>query len=257
VCLVVLAWNVPDRERLVLVGNRDELHARATAAMDWWTTPRLLAGRDLVAGGTWLGVDGRGRFGVITNLRGAPAPSAPPSRGSLIPRFLGGETPAGEFMTALASEAHHYAGFCLLVGDERELWYLSNGDAVGALALGPGIYGLSNGPLAADWPKVRRSRERLAARLARPLGEADELLALLDDREPAPDADLPDTGVGLERERQLSSPFVVDPRYGTRAATVLVMGRDNGGAAIERSHAPDGTPTGTRRFRLPSTGQTR
>ncbi len=253
-CLVVLGWNLPDRERLVLVGNRDELHARATAAMDWWTTPRLLAGRDLAAGGTWLGIDPRGRFGVITNLRGAPSPAEPPSRGTLIPRFLGGDAPAAEFMNTLATEGRRYAGFSLLVGDQLELWYLSNGDAEGPRRLGPGVYGLSNGPLAADWPKVRRSRERLAARLTEPTGEAEELLALLADREPAPDGELPDTGVGLERERQLSPPFVVDPRYGTRATTAVVLGRDNRGAVVERSHRADGAATGTRRFRLPASG---
>lgn len=249
-CLIVCAWQVPDRERLVLVGHRDEAHARATAAMDWWATPRLLAGRDLVAGGTWLGVDGRGRFGVITNLRGAPSPIAPPSRGTLIPRFLGGRAPAADFMRALASEAQRYAGFSLLVADERELWYLSNGDPGGPRHLEPGIYGLSNGTLAADWPKVRRSRARLEARLARPLGAAAELLDLLADRTPPPDADLPDTGVGLAEERRLSPPFIVGAQYGTRAATAVVLDANGSGEAVERTHGVDGEPTGTRSFPL-------
>ncbi len=249
-CLVVLAWNVPAAERLVLVGNRDELHARATAAMDWWQTPRLLAGRDLVAGGTWLGIAEGGRFGVVTNLRGAPSPADAPSRGTLIPRFLEGRTPPGEFIGALAAEGHRYAGFSLLLGDAGELWYVSNGDPGGPRRLEPGLYGLSNGTLAAEWPKVRRARARLAARLARPPAEPEELLALLADRTPAPDAELPDTGVGLARERALSPLFIVDERYGTRSATAVVLDRDGGGRVVERSHGADGTATGVRRFRL-------
>ncbi len=249
-CLIVLAWNVTVRERLVLVGHRDEFHARAAAPMDWWPAPRLLAGRDLVAGGTWLGLDDRGRFGVVTNVRGAPSPPDAPSRGTLIPRYLAGGAPPGEFMAGLGAEAHRYAGFSLLVGDERELWYLSNGDAAGPLRLEPGIYGLSNGTLGTDWPKVRGSRERLAARLGRPLGEPEELLALLADRTPPPDAELPDTGVGLELERLLSPPFIVGDRYGTRAATAVILGHDGRGRVVERSHAPDGAATGTRHFRL-------
>jgi uncharacterized protein with NRDE domain len=250
VCLIVCAWHASLAERLVLVGHRDEFHARAAAPMDWWDVPHLLAGRDLVAGGTWLGLDARGRFGVITNLRGAPSPVDPPSRGTLIPRFLAGNAPPAEFMGALAAEAPRYAGFSLLVGDPRELWYLSNGDPGGPRRLGPGIYGLSNGTLAADWPKVRRSRERLATRLARPLGEPEELLALLADRTPPPDADLPDTGIGLELERRLSPPFIVGELYGTRAATAVVLAADGRGRVVERTHGADGRPTGTRAFRI-------
>ncbi|MBS0393427.1 MAG: NRDE family protein [Proteobacteria bacterium] len=248
-CLVVLRWDPLSATRLVLVGHRDELHARATAPMDWWREPPLLAGRDLLAGGTWLGVDARGRFGVITNLRGAPQPAGAPSRGALIPRFLGAAVPPGEFLAALAPEAGRFAGFSLLLGDERELWYLSNGDGAAPRRLAPAVHGISNGPLDADWPKVRRSRARLAARLAAPPADPAELLAVLDDRAPAPDAELPDTGIGLESERRLSAPFIVHPVYGTRAATAVVLGRD-GGEVVERSHAPDGSPTGTRRFRL-------
>jgi len=249
-CLVVLAWNVLPRERLVLAGHRDELHARATAPMDWWAEPRLLAGRDLAAGGTWLGVTDDGRFGVVTNLRGAPSPGDPPSRGTLIPGYLASGVPAGEFIAALAAEAGRYAGFSLMLGDAAELWYLSNGDPTGPRRLERGVYGLSNGTLGAEWPKVRRSRARLEARLATPLGEPGELLALLADRAPAPDAELPDTGIGLERERALSPPFIVDPTYGTRAASALVLARDGGGQAVERTHGADGAMLGERRFRF-------
>lgn len=252
-CLVVFAWNAVNGRRLVLVGNRDEFHARPAAPMQWWASPPLLGGRDLLGGGTWLGIGTGGRFGVVTNLRGGPSPPAAPSRGTLIPRFLAsGDRPA-RFLAALAGEAGRYAGFSLLLGDDRELACLSN-DGGGVQLLGPGIYGLSNGPLDAPWPKVLKSRARLAARLRQPLGETHELLELLADRAPAADAQLPDTGIGLERERRLSPAFIVSDGYGTRAATALVIDADGSGSVVERSHGPDGAATGSRHFRLAGDG---
>ncbi|HXQ63555.1 MAG TPA: NRDE family protein [Steroidobacteraceae bacterium] len=252
-CLVVLAWNAVRGQRLVLVGNRDELHARPTAPMGWWRAPRLLAGRDLSAGGTWLGVDGRGRFGVITNFRGGAAPPpAPPSRGTLIPRYLAGELAPAAFLGALAAEAHRYAGFSLLVADERELGYFCNRAAGPPQLLPAGIYGLSNATLDAPWPKLVNRRAALAAHLGTAPLRAAELLDLLADRAPAADADLPDTGVGLAAERRLSAAFILGPEYGTRSTTALVLGVDGRGAVFERSYAADGAATGLRRFRLAS-----
>ncbi len=250
-CLVVLAWNPNARRRLALVGHRDELHARPALPMHWWDAPDMLAGRDLEAGGTWLGADRRGRFGVVTNFRGRPGPSGAPSRGALIPRFIAASNSPSAFLAGLAAEASRYAGFSLLLGDRHELAYLCNAVAGGPQLLAAGLHGLSNGPLDAPWPKVARSSARLAARLERPLGSAVDLLDLLDDRAPAPDAELPDTGIGLEGERRLSPPFIVDPVYGTRAASALLLGADGGLEAVERTHAPDGSATGERHFRLP------
>ncbi|HXQ31976.1 MAG TPA: NRDE family protein [Steroidobacteraceae bacterium] len=249
-CLVVLAWNAVSGQRLVLVGNRDELHARPTAAMGWWRRPRLLAGRDLSAGGTWLGVDGRGRVGVVTNFRGgAPPPPAAPSRGTLIPRYLAGELSPAAFLGALASDADRYAGFSLLVANEHELGYFCNRDAGPPRLLAAGIYGLSNATLDSPWPKLVNSRAALAERLAAP-PRAAALLDLLADRAPAADGELPDTGVGLPEERRLSPAFILGTEYGTRSTTALVLGTDGHGAVIERSYAADGSPSGTRRFRL-------
>jgi uncharacterized protein with NRDE domain len=250
-CLVVLAWNVVPGERLVLVGNRDELHVRPTAPMGWWRAPRLLAGRDLSAGGTWLGVDRRGRFGVITNFRGGgPPPPAAPSRGTLIPRYLAGELGPAAFLAALAAEAQRYAGFSLLIADEHELGYFCNREAGPPRLLPAGVYGLSNGTLDAPWPKLVNSRAALAGSLAAPVLRPAALLDLLADRAAAADEALPDTGVGLAAERRLSPAFILGPEYGTRSTTALVLGSDGRGAVIERSFAANGRPTGTRRFRL-------
>jgi uncharacterized protein with NRDE domain len=244
-CLIAFAWRSAPAERLVLVANRDELHSRPTAPLAWWEDPALLAGRDLAAGGTWLAVDRRGRFGAVTNFRGAPTPPAAPSRGCLVPRFLGGSQGPLEFLVALAPEAPRYAGFSLLLGDATCLAYFSNHDPASPRALGPGVYALSNARLDTPWPKVVAARTALAAALG--AGAATpELLGVLGDRAPASDAELPDTGVGLEVERRISAAFIVDPRYGTRSTTVVRLGEDGRGAVVERSFDAAGRATGTR-----------
>jgi len=246
-CLVVFEWDPAAERRLVLVGNRDEFHARPTAPMAWWGEPPVLGGRDLLAGGTWLAVDAAGRFGVLTNFRGGGAPQDPPSRGTLIPRFLAADASPGEFLDDLAGDAQRYAGFSLLLGDRHELAYLSNGERSPRQRLARGTYGLSNGLLDSPWPKVTASRARLAAALA--AGTAPEpLLDLLADRRVAADGELPDTGLALELERRLSAPFIVGEGYGTRSSSVLWLSGDGRGVVLERTHAPDGASTGLRRF---------
>jgi len=248
VCLLVLAWRATADRRLVLIANRDELHARPTAALDWWPGRALLAGRDLSAGGTWLALDQAGRFGAITNFRGGPVPTAPPSRGTLIPRFLAGTEPPAAFLAAVAAEGERYAGFSLLVGDADTLGYYCNREAAAPRLLAPGLYGLSNATLDAPWPKLVRSRARLAGALGAP---PEALFGILEDRSRAPDAELPETGVGLEVERRLSAPFIVDPVYGTRSTSVVVLDAAGRGTVSERRFDPAGQPAGARQFQLP------
>ena len=234
----------------MLVGNRDELHSRPTAALSWWGDPPLLAGRDLGAGGTWLGVDARRRFGAITNFRGgAAAPAGAPSRGTLIPRFLAGDQTPAAFLEALALEADRYAGFSLLLADGDTLGYYCNRAPAGPRLLPPGTYGLSNATLDAPWPKLVRTREALSHQL-HGAPSVEQLLALLADRTSATDRDLPDTGIGVELERRLSSPFIVDPYYGTRSTTAVTIATDGSGEVVERSFTADGLVAATTSFRL-------
>ena len=247
-CLVVLAWRVVPGYRLVLAGNRDELHARPSAPLAWWPEPRLLAGRDLVAGGTWLGADPAGRFGVVTNFRGGPQPPAPRSRGRLITDFLTGPAGARDYLEQLAAEPAAYAGFSLLVADRAELAYYSNRDGAAPRVLEPGFYGLSNASLDTPWPKLMRARQALGAYLTARSGRPPEpaaLAALLAERSLAADAALPDTGIGLELERRLSAAFIVDPVYGTRCSSALLL-TARAGSAYERSFDAVGTATGVR-----------
>lgn len=253
-CLLVLAWNAHPRYRLVVAANRDEYHDRPAAPLSRWRAPAdILAGRDLRAGGAWLGIDSRRRFGVVTNFRDlVRAPPQAPTRGGLIPRYLGGEAGPGEYLAALEPEAAGYGGFNLLLADGESLWYGSNRCAPFARALSPGIHGLSNERLDTPWPKLRRVRRGFEEWL---LGggsaEGDELFALLGDRTPAADGEvLSSTGLSPEWERALSSPFVLNERYGTRCSTVVAIEPTGGCYLAERRFDPTGARIGDTAYRL-------
>jgi uncharacterized protein with NRDE domain len=241
-CLIALALDAHPAYRLVVAANRDEFYARPTAPAAWWDdAPEVLAGRDLREGGTWMGVTRGGRFAAITNYRdpGFAQLAGAPSRGALVADFLRGGADAQAYAHEVAARAAEYNGFNLLVGDEGGLFYLSN-RAPGVRRLEPGVYGLSNALLDTPWPKVLRAREAVADALARARGDGWEsgLWEMLADRVIAADDALPDTGVGAERERLLSPPFIRTDVYGTRASTVLTIARDGEVRFVERSAAP-------------------
>jgi uncharacterized protein with NRDE domain len=259
-CLIVLAWESAPAARLVVAANRDEFFARATAPAAWWEdAPDVFAGRDLEAGGTWLGVTRGGRFAALTNFRDLTAPrkSDAPSRGTLVGGFLRRRESAGDYVARVQPGAGAFEGFNLLLSDGTELVSFSNveGDPV---ALPPGVYGLSNHLLETPWPKVTAARERLERALAGAPDLEDlegRLLTFLRDRSLASDGALPDTGLPLAWERALSAAFVVLPDYGTRASTSLVVAADGHVRVVERSFGPGGAPLGEKRetFRLSAT----
>jgi uncharacterized protein with NRDE domain len=248
-CLLVLAWKQHPRYRLILAGNRDEFHDRPAAPLSWWQDDaRILAGRDLKAGGTWLGVARSGRFGVVTNYRDLQAPiEGAPSRGQLVPRFLTGATSPKEFLDDLRGAAPRYSGFNLLVGGARALYYFSNRGPADPTVLAPGIYGLSNHLLDTPWPKLTRTRERFESLLAQPDVAAEDLFAMLGDRQPAASTHLPATGLPEQWERIVSAPFVVNERYGTRCSSVLLVERNGRTILHERRFDAAGVQTGTSR----------
>lgn len=230
-CLIVFALGAHPRYRFVLAANRDELYARPTApAAIWKDAPEVLAGRDLAAGGTWLGLTTNGRFAAVTNYRDPSAPTGAKSRGSLTKNFLTGEETAREFLRQIERGKQDYSGFNLLVGDFKssapQLFYFSNRGAK-PKKLPDGIYGLSNHLLDTAWHKVEQTK----AGFTKILQSNDEislaeLLTILNNRRHAPDEKLPETGVGLERERILSPAFIETSGYGTRSSTVLLIDRD-------------------------------
>jgi uncharacterized protein with NRDE domain len=225
-CLILFAYRAHADYPLVLAANRDEDYARPAAAAGFWEDhPAVCGGRDLERGGTWLGLSRGGRFAAVTNYRdGLPRRAGARSRGELTRDYLVGAQPALAYLEAVRLRAADYSGFGLIVGDLRECHFLSNRD--GALRrIDPGIYGLSNHLLDTPWPKVERGKRALRAALAGPV-EVAALHRLLADREPAPAHELPRTGVGPERERELSPLFIAGERYGTRASTVVRVRRD-------------------------------
>lgn len=238
-CLILVGWRVHSDFPLVVAANRDEYYARPTAFADYWAdAPDILAGRDLQAGGTWLGITRGGRFAALTNVREPHVPSGQGSRGALTRQFLEGAQSAGEYVSGLHASA--YSGFNLLVGDGESLWYCSNRDG-GAKPLAPGVYGLSNHLLDTPWPKLVTARERFANALGA-LPERSGLFEVLADDEIVADEALPETGVPLEWERRLSAIFVRSDVYGTRASTVLLCSSTGDSLLEERSFGPNGQP---------------
>ena len=253
-CLILLAWRAHPQYPLVFAGNRDEAYERPSAAAVFWADdPRIFGGRDLVKGGTWLGLTRTGRMAAVTNYRDGPGTRvAPRSRGELTADFLRGTDAPRAYLERVAARLSDYGGFTLIVGDYERLYCISN-RSPGIEEIAPGIHGLSNRLLDTSWPKVERGKQRLSALLkAKETELVHGLLDALADRTVAPDSELPDTGVGLERERELSPAFVAGERYGTRASTALLVGSGNDVLCVERRFGARGAPEGdvTQRFAL-------
>ncbi|MEN7550888.1 NRDE family protein [Rapidithrix thailandica] len=238
-CLILFAWDTHPDYRLILAANRDEFYQRPTLPANFWEEqPNLLAGKDLQAGGTWLGMTQEGRFSAITNYRDPEAIiKDAPTRGNLTLDYLTGHSSPEHYLENLPHEPSLYNGFNLLVGTFEQLYYYSNKEGV-PLRLPPGYYGLSNHLLNTNWPKVTKGRHQLQEIIQQHRVFATPLLDMLYDTEMAPDSQLPQTGVGLEMERQLSPKFIKMERYGTRCSTVLTIDRKKTVMFTERTYTP-------------------
>ena len=258
-CLIGLSIGQHPRFELVVAANRDEFLQRAAAAVDWWQATAngapLLGGRDLRAGGTWMALNARGRVGMVTNVRNLSRQRADaPSRGAIVPAWLASGAGAADFWPEVAAQGHN--PFNLLCGEiDTGQWWWADDRAPTPTPLGAGLYGLSNAALDTPWPKVQRLKTAMSAALAAsPSGEVLEaaLFAALADHAPVPDAALPRTGVGLERERSLAPAFIrmPDAQYGTRCSTLLIVERQASKRVIrlvERQFALDGAARSQRR----------
>jgi uncharacterized protein with NRDE domain len=247
-CLILVAWRVHPHFPCVVAANRDEYFGRPTAEADWWEEPGdILAGRDLQAGGTWLGVTRAGRFAALTNFRDPAAikPDAP-SRGTLVTGFLTNRGSTDDGLKEIARRGAQFNPFNVLCSDGQKLGVYESTTGVGRL-LGPGVYALSNHLLDTPWPKVTQAKSRLAEALD-DLPQSAAMLDLLRDTEPAVDEELPRTGVSLELERMLSSAFVRGEGYGTRCSTIVTT--DAGGASTfaEWSWDQSGSLAGMTRY---------
>jgi uncharacterized protein with NRDE domain len=252
-CLIAFDHRPGSDIPLRLVANRDEFHARPAAPLARWEdAPDIIGGRDLEAGGTWLAVHRCGRFATVTNLRDPrlTLPPRSPSRGDLVRQALECDDLAGWLEHLAAGEALPYAGFNLLAGDGEALWCLHRGlDGLSLEAVTPGLHGLSNAHLDTPWPKLVAARRGLAESI-----EAgrwpDDALEVMGDPRPADDDQLPDTGVGLERERWLSSAFIIGEEYGTRATTWLTWHAEGRIEIGEHRFGPMGKALGETRLQL-------
>jgi uncharacterized protein with NRDE domain len=252
-CLIVFAWRMHRAAPLLLAANRDEFHARPTAAAAYWSdAPGVLAGRDLEAGGTWLGISRGGRFAAITNVRdadGGGETATLRSRGELTSDWLRGEASARAYLGAVAARSNEYRGFNLLIGDGHDLWYLHGATGEEPRRLGAGIYGLSNAALDVPWAKVRRGRERLLGVLeAEAAPGHGHLRSCISSRDTQ---DATEVAGDDAMQRALSAQFIVTPRYGTRCQTTLRCLADGARELREERYDARGASIGSATFRLP------
>jgi len=243
-CLLLLALKVVPGRPWLLLGNRDEFHARPTApAREWSDTPGVYGGRDLQAGGSWLAVHRNGRYAAVTNVRRPGSPPASRSRGALVGEFVSGAVSVETYARTVALERAEYGPFNLVVGDMNTAYFVSSIDGM-VRPLRDGVHAFSNGSLEDEWPKMRRLREKFSALLRDGKMEDVALLDLLFDGSPPADGDLPDTGIGLDFERRLASIFVMPmsvkgEAYGTRASTLAYASASSGFVLRERRFGED------------------
>lgn len=234
-CLIFLAVQSHPRYKLIVAANRDEFYQRKTAAARYWTDhPEILGGRDLEAKGTWMAIHKDGRLAMVTNYRDIKniKPVAP-SRGALVTDYLLETNSPENYLKEVALKGRDYNGYNLVVGSAEELWYTSNYKQ-GVEKISPGLHGLSNHLLDTPWPKVERGLINMKELMIHNEIQFDQLYTILLDEAIAPDDKLPDTGIGLERERALSSMFIKSPGYGTRCSTVILIDWQNNVQFSER-----------------------
>jgi uncharacterized protein with NRDE domain len=235
-CLILLSYRDHPSYRLILAANRDEFYDRPTAPLGFREEdPRILAGRDLKSGGTWLGVTKTGRISAITNFRDpAGQINDAPSRGLLVENFLKGDEPPEGYLRKVKKEGDKYNGFNLIAGDESGLFCFSNrADEIRELS--PGVHGLSNHLLDTPWPKIEKGKKCFKSILSGNAIDTERVFTMLADEEKPPDAKLPDTGVGLEWERILSPLFIKSEIYGTRSSSIVLV-REKKLTFLERSY---------------------
>jgi uncharacterized protein with NRDE domain len=248
-CTLLFSLNQQPGYRFVIAANRDEFFARRTQRAHAWEAngATIIGGRDLEAGGTWLGITRNGRFAAVTNYRDpADLDRTRRSRGALTLEFLTGTQTPEAYLASIANEAQAYNAFNLLVGDfsngAPQLLYYSNRNhaQAGAVQLSPGVYGLSNHLLDTPWPKVVAGKQAFSEYLTRtPYPITDDLLQLLHNTREAPDDALPNTGVPLEWERRLSALHIASENYGTCVATVLTVAQNGAIHFAERAYNPN------------------
>lgn len=258
-CILLIAIDSVPGWPLVLLGNRDEFHSRpSTPVQPWAGHADCIGGLDLLAGGSWLAQRNDGRFAAVTNLRSGLPAQAPKSRGLLVRDFVVGSESAADFGGRLLQQIDEYGPFNLAFGDAHSIWIV-DGNRRSLQRLRTGVHVVSNGPIGCAWPKVERLHQQFLRAVRSGQRDSESWLALLADRNQPDEADLPDTGVGIERERLLAPIFIAGNHYGTRASSLILHHEEGRLFFRERSFAADGIvsddiewecPESTREWRL-------
>ena len=245
-CILAWNWQPTQSTPLLLLANRDEFYARPTQAAHWWNTDQILAGRDLQAGGTWLGISPGGRLAALTNYR-LPVPDTAmrPSRGTLVADFLRSDVDANSYLQSLAQRMDAFQPFNLLVYDGKQLMGLESRHQR-VFAVAPGIGAVSNADFGTSWPKLLQLKNALQQELLHPFVEAQHYLPLLQNPQRAPWESLPNTGIERTWEHALSAIFIAESDYGTRASSIVCM-TQNSVQFLEQSYGPQG-PSQTLHF---------
>jgi len=236
-CLILFAHQYHPKYKLIVAANRDEFYARETQPASFWEDkPQVLAGRDIEAGGTWLGVNKIGEVSMLTNFRDLQNinPTAP-SRGQLVSDFLVNNLQASDYLKKVASSGKEYNGFNLICGTQDELFYYGNYQE-GVHRIEAGIHGLSNALLNTPWPKVIKGRNKFQQAIEKKVPLVEDLFDTLYDDIKAPKEKLPDTGVGFEKEHMLSPMFIKSENYGSRCSTVLLVDKNDVMTFVERTY---------------------
>ena len=222
-CVLFIAFKRHPKHPLIVLANRDEFYDRPTARAERWKDhPHVTAGRDLVAGGTWLGIADGARFAAVTNYRDPSRVDGAMSRGRLVGDFLICDATPKAYIEGVAGSGNEYSGFNLIVGSGNELYYFSNATTAPPKQLSPGVYGLSNHLLNTPWPKVSNGLSAFQELISDDPFSRQKGFELLANEKLAADSELPDTGVGIDKERSLSPIFVRTPIYGTRSSTIVI-----------------------------------
>lgn len=237
-CLINFQFHEHPNYKLIVAANRDEFYGRPTAPARFWDDePNILAGRDLVQQGTWLGITKQGRFAALTNYRDPEQPvTGKHSRGDIVRSYLAEDATPQNFLESLKENKHKYAGFNIIIGDTEQILYYNNiQDKV--TEINTGTHGLSNHYLNTPWPKVTKGKANLHKyTMSQEKVQTDKLFQIISDAEEAQDENLPETGVGLDLERKLSPLFIKTPEYGTRSSTVLLIDNNNEVTFVERTY---------------------
>ena len=256
-CLIVFAYKYHPEFPFILAGNRDEFHRRSTQQLHVWNeTPKILAGRDLEAGGTWLGVNQHGKFAALTNHRDLTnIKENAPSRGFIVSEILKSELSTSDHLTAMDSEFSEYNGFNLIAGTLDELYFTSNhGDPYQKIK--PGLYGISNASLNTPWPKTNSALENFSIALNNDHPDESEIFDLLCDTKRYPENMLPKTGLSSEMEKAVSSIFILTDEYGTRSSALMMYDKNGKVKFIEKTYLPGTTEvTNTEKFLLDLTNE--